>query len=109
MYSDPFQKVAFVSSIFGFCGKSNSRNYQTECDRPSRTYLLDESALFHRNLSSTERNPAFSKSLTPRRTVLSDIFSSLAMVGMAGQHTPSRFALPRRYRYTAMARLGRSL
>ena len=43
------------------------------------------------------------------RTVLSDIFSSLAMVGMAGQHTPSRFALPRRYRYTAMARLGRSL
>ena len=41
--------------------------------------------------------------------VLSDIFSSLAMVGMAGQHTPSRLALPRRYRYTAMARLGRSL
>ena len=78
-------------------------------DCPTSTYKFDESALFHRNLSSTERNPAFSRSRTPRRTVLSDIFSSLAMVGMAGQHTPSLFALPRRYRYTAMARLGRSL
>ena len=30
--------------------------------------------------------------------VLSDIFSSLAMVGIAGQHTPSLLALPRKYR-----------
>ena len=36
-------------------------------------------------------------------------FQARRMVEMAGQHTPSRFALPRRYRYTAMARLGRSL
>ena len=33
--------------------------------------------------------------------VLSDIFSSLAMVGIAGQQQPSLLALPRRHRYTA--------
>ena len=41
--------------------------------------------------------------------VLSDIFSSLAIVGIAGQQTPSLLALPRRYRYTAIARVGSSL
>ena len=41
--------------------------------------------------------------------VLSDIFNSRAMVGIAGQHYPSLLALLRRYRYTEMARLGRSL
>ena len=52
--------------------------------------------------------------VTPRRYPLRfrrqpPLDRHLAMVGMAGQHTPSRLALPRRYRYTAMARLGRAL
>ena len=41
--------------------------------------------------------------------VLSDIFNSRAMVGIAGQQNPYLLALLRRYRYTEMARLGRSL
>ena len=65
-------------------------------ERPSRTYLLEESAWFQRNRSSTVTNPAFCKSRTPRRTVLSDIFNSRAMVGTAGQQNPSLLALPRR-------------
>ena len=61
-----------------------------------KTYLFDESAPLSRCLSSITRKPSRTKSRRALLMVLSDILSSLAMVGMAGQHTPSRLALPRR-------------
>ena len=74
-----------------------------------KMYLFDESALLFLCRSSITRKPSRTRSRRALLMVLSDIFNSRAMVGIAGQQKPSLFALPRRYRYTAMARLGSSL
>ena len=63
-----------------------------------KIYIFDESDPFSLCRSSTTRNPSRTRSRRALLMVLSDIFSSLAMVGIAGQQNPSLLALPRRYR-----------
>ena len=53
-------------------------------------------------------HPSFLRSCRARRTVDCDNFNSRAMVGIAGQHSPSLLARSARYAYTVTARCGRS-
>ena len=53
-------------------------------------------------------NPSFLRSRKARRTVDCDNFKSRAMVGIAGQHSPSLLARSARYAYTVTALCGRS-
>ena len=73
-----------------------------------KKYLLDELLPFSLKRDSLVKSPHRIRSVIPRFTVLLDIEVSLAMVFMAGQHSPFASLLSLRYIYTVLARDGNS-
>ncbi len=73
-----------------------------------KKYLLDELLPFSLYLGSLVNSPQRIRSAIPRFTVLLDIEVSLAIVFIAGQHSPFASLLSFRYIYTVFARVGSS-